>query len=74
MQPCTPEAANRHSGYLVGGTSPFATRKNMPVYVEATIFDLPRILINGGRRGYLLEMDPQLCLAALGAQSVACAQ
>ena len=74
VQPCTPEAANRHSGYLVGGTSPFATRKTMPVYAEATIFDLPRILINGGRRGYLLEMDPQLCLAALGAQSVACAQ
>ena len=74
VQPCAPEVANRHSGYLVGGTSPFATRKRMPVYAESSIFDLPRILINGGRRGYLLELDPQLCLTALGAQSVECAQ
>jgi len=74
VQPCTPEVANRHSGYLVGGTSPFATRKTMPAYAECTIFDLPRILINGGRRGYLLEIEPRPCLAALGAQSVECAQ
>jgi Cys-tRNA(Pro) deacylase len=74
IEPCTPEVAQRHSGYLVGGTSPFATRKSMPVYAESTIFGLPRILINGGRRGYLLEMDPKVCLAALGAQSVECAQ
>lgn len=73
VEPCTPEVAQRHSGYLVGGTSPFATRKSMPVYAESTIFGLPRILINGGRRGYLLEMDPKVCLAALGAQSVGCA-
>ena len=74
VQPCTPEVAQRHSGYFVGGMSPFATRKPMPVYVESTILKLPRILINGGRRGYLLEIDPQLCVTALGAQSVDCAQ
>jgi len=74
VHPCTPEVANRHSGYLVGGTSPFATRKSMPAYAESTIFALPRILINGGRRGYLLEIDPRPCLAALGAQSVECGQ
>jgi len=74
VHPCTPEVANRHSGYLVGGASPFATRMSMPVYAESTIFALPRILINGGRRGYLLEIDPRPCLAALGAQSVECGQ
>jgi Cys-tRNA(Pro) deacylase len=74
VQPCSPEVANRHSGYLVGGTSPFATRKPMPVYIESSILRLPRILINGGRRGYLLEIDPHICVSALGAQSVECAQ
>jgi Cys-tRNA(Pro) deacylase len=54
--PCKPEVAQRHSGYLVGGTSPFGTRKPMPVYLERTVLDLPRIYINGGRRGYLLGM------------------
>jgi len=54
--PCKPEVAQRHSGYLVGGTSPFGTRKAMPVYLERTVLDLPRIFINGGRRGYLLGM------------------
>jgi Cys-tRNA(Pro) deacylase len=57
--PCRPEAAQRHSGYLVGGTSPFGTRKSMPVYLERSVLDLPRIYINGGRRGYLLHMDPR---------------
>lgn len=56
--PCTPETAHRHSGYMVGGTSPFGTRKAMPVYMEETILDLPKIYINGGRRGYLIAMDP----------------
>lgn len=56
--PCRPEVAQRHSGYLVGGTSPFGTRKPMPVYLERSVLDLPRIYINGGRRGYLLGMDP----------------
>jgi Cys-tRNA(Pro) deacylase len=73
VEPCQPEVANRHSGYLVGGTSPFGTRKNMPVYIEATILDLPRILINGGRRGYLVGLDPQVCVALLAARSVQCA-
>ena len=57
--PCRPEAAQRHSGYLVGGTSPFGTRKPMPVYLERSVLDLPHIYINGGRRGYLLGMDPR---------------
>ena len=73
VEPCAPEVANRHSGYLVGGTSPFATRRTMPVYIEATILDLPRICINGGRRGYLLGIDPQVCVQLLGAQPVNCA-
>ena len=57
VAPCKPEAATRHSGYLIGGTSPFGTRKSMPVYLERSVLDLPRIYINGGRRGYLLGMD-----------------
>jgi Cys-tRNA(Pro) deacylase len=59
VAPCAPETANRHSGYLVGGTSPFGTRKTMPVYMERTILDLPRIYINGGKRGYLVGIDPR---------------
>ena len=55
---CRPEVANRHSGYLVGGTSPFGTRKKMPVYVERSILDLDRIYINGGSRGFLVGMSP----------------
>ena len=58
IHPCTPAVADRHSGYQVGGTSPFGTRKPMPVYLERTIADLPRIYINGGRRGYLVGLDP----------------
>ena len=73
VEPCLPEVANRHSGYLVGGTSPFATRRQMPVYIEATILDLPTILINGGRRGYLVGIDPQVCVALLAARKVQCA-
>ena len=73
VEPCTPDTANRHSGYLVGGTSPFATRKAMPVYVEETILGLPKILINGGRRGYLVGLDPQVCVRLLGAKAVQCA-
>lgn len=59
VSPCKPEVANRHSGYQIGGTSPFGTRKPMPVYMEKTIVDLPRIFINGGAKGYLVEMDPK---------------
>ncbi|MBI5276588.1 MAG: aminoacyl-tRNA deacylase [Burkholderiales bacterium] len=73
VQPCKPEVANRHSGYLVGGTSPFGTRKEMPVYIEETILALPRICINGGRRGYLVGIDPKVCVDLLGAKAVNCA-
>ena len=73
VEPCQPEVANRHSGYLVGGTSPFGTRKRMPVFIEATILDLPKILINGGRRGYLVGIDPQVCVQLLAATTVQCA-
>jgi Cys-tRNA(Pro) deacylase len=59
LQPCKPEVAQRHSGYLVGGTSPFGMKKVMPVYAEASIFDLDRIYLNGGSRGFLVEMDPK---------------
>lgn len=58
IEPCKPEVANRHTGFLVGGTSPFGTKKRMPVYVEKSILNLPEIYINGGRRGYLISMSP----------------
>jgi Cys-tRNA(Pro) deacylase len=73
IEPCTPEAAQRHSGYLVGGTSPFGTRKAMPVYVERSVLALPRICINGGRRGYLVGIAPQVLADVLGARPVSCA-
>lgn len=73
VEPCQPEVANRHSGYLVGGTSPFGTKRDMPVYIESTILALPKIAINGGRRGYLVGIDPQVCVTLLGAQPVQCA-
>ena len=58
VAPCTPAAADRHSGYQVGGTSPFGTRRAMPVFMQRTIADLPYLYINGGRRGYLVGMPP----------------
>ena len=73
VEPCKPEVANRHSGYLVGGTSPFGTRKAMPVYIEESILSLPKILINGGRRGYLVGIAPQVCVQLLDAKPVNCA-
>ena len=73
VEPCAPEVANRHSGYLVGGTSPFATRRRMPVYVERSILALPRICINGGRRGYLIGIEPGVCTRLLEARPVDCA-
>ena len=73
VEPCTPEVAQRHSGYLVGGTSPFGTRREMPVYIEESILQLPRIAINGGRRGFLVQIDPQACVQLLGARPVQCA-
>ena len=73
VEPCTPEVAQRHSGFLVGGTSPFGTRKAMPVYVEESVLALPRIWINGGRRGYLVGIEPAVLSALLGARPVHCA-
>ena len=73
VEPCKPEVANRHSGYLVGGTSPFATRKAMPVYYEESIGDLPAMFINGGRRGFLVELDPAIAIRLLQARTVRCA-
>jgi Cys-tRNA(Pro) deacylase len=59
VAPCAPEVADRHSGYQVGGTSPFGLRRAMPIYMQSTILDLPRIYINGGARGFLVELDPR---------------
>jgi Cys-tRNA(Pro) deacylase len=73
VEPCKPEVAQRHSGYLVGGTSPFGLKKAMPVYVEASVLALPRICINGGRRGYLVGIAPQVLVDLLGAKPVHCA-
>lgn len=65
IEPCKPEVANRHTGFLVGGTSPFGTRKPLPIYMEKTIGDLPMLYINGGRRGYLVGMPPSALTAVL---------
>ncbi|MDT7836421.1 aminoacyl-tRNA deacylase [Aquabacterium sp. OR-4] len=74
VEPCKPDEAQRHSGYLVGGTSPFGfKRAGVPVYVEASVLGLERLLINGGRRGYLLALAPQVLVDLLGAQAVSCA-
>ena len=70
VEPCKPEVATRHTGYLVGGTSPFATRKPMPVYVERSIPNLPTIYINGGSRGFLLGVAPADVLRVLRATLV----
>ncbi|RCX31907.1 aminoacyl-tRNA deacylase [Thioalbus denitrificans] len=74
VQPCAPAVAGRHSGYQVGGTSPFGTRHPMPVYMEATILELPRIWINGGSRGYLVSMEPREAARVLAAVLVNVAQ
>jgi Cys-tRNA(Pro) deacylase len=73
IEPCKPEVANRHSGFLIGGTSPFGTRKTMPVYVESTILDLDTIYLNGGRRGYLVSIAPAVLTTLLHAAPVQCA-
>ena len=73
VEPCKPEVAQRHSGFMVGGTSPFGLRKAMPVYVEETALVLERICINGGRRGYLVGIAPQVLTDLLGAKPVNCA-
>ncbi|SNT15300.1 Cys-tRNA(Pro) deacylase [Noviherbaspirillum humi] len=73
VEPCKPEVASRHSGYLVGGTSPFGLRKAMPVYVEQSILALDKIYINGGRRGYLVGIAPSVLTDLLAAKPVQCA-
>ena len=73
VQACQPEVAQRHSGYQLGGTSPFGLRKAMPVFVQASVLALPRIYINGGRRGYLVGIEPAVLTQALGARAVQCA-
>ncbi|MFO1381329.1 MAG: Cys-tRNA(Pro) deacylase [Chitinivorax sp.] len=70
ITPCSPDVANRHSGYMVGGTSPFGSKKTMPVYVQASILDLPKIYINGGKRGYLVGLAPAVLPAILDAKPV----
>ena len=71
--PCTPDVAQRHSGYLIGGTSPFGLRKAMPVWVESSVLDLPHICINGGRRGFLVGIEPVVLVRLLAARPVHCA-
>ena len=73
VEPCKPDVAQRHSGYLVGGTSPFGIRKAMPVYVEESILAQGKIYINGGRRGYLVGIDPKVLVDVLKARPVQCA-
>lgn len=73
IAPCKPEVASRHTGYLVGGTSPFGTRKRLPVFVERSILEMPRIYINGGRRGFLVSIEPDVLRSALEAIAVECA-
>jgi len=73
ITPCAPTVAERHSGYQVGGTSPFATKKRMPIYVEASILTLPTIYLNGGRRGFLVGIAPSILATLLSATPVTCA-
>ena len=70
VKPCAPEVAERHTGYQVGGTSPFGTRKTLPIFVQRTILELDRIYINGGRRGFLVSLDPRAAATALEATPV----
>jgi Cys-tRNA(Pro) deacylase len=73
VEPCNPDVAHRHSGYMVGGTSPFGMRKQIPIYVEQSVLELPSICINGGQRGYLLGIDPAVLTTLAGAVPVHCA-
>jgi Cys-tRNA(Pro) deacylase len=70
VEPCRPDVAERHSGYQVGGTSPFGLRKPIPVFVEASVLTLPRIYINGGRRGFLVSLDPKELVRVVAARPV----
>jgi Cys-tRNA(Pro) deacylase len=73
VEPCRPEVAQRHSGYQVGGTSPFGLRKAMPVWVEGSVLALPKVHVNGGQRGYLVGVAPRVFVDVLGAREVSCA-
>jgi Cys-tRNA(Pro) deacylase len=73
VEPCKPDVANRHSGFLIGGTSPFGTRKVMPVFVEESILALDKIFINGGKRGFLVGIAPSILTTVLRARAVHCA-
>jgi Cys-tRNA(Pro) deacylase len=70
VSPCEPAIAHKHTGYMVGGTSPFGTRKTLPVYAERTILELDRMYVNGGRRGFLVEMSPADAIRVLDATLV----
>jgi len=70
IEPCAPAVAERHTGYLVGGTSPFGTRKPLPVFVERTVLELDRVYVNGGRRGFLVSLVPSEIVRVLGATAV----
>jgi Cys-tRNA(Pro) deacylase len=70
VAPCTPEVADRHSGYQVGGTSPFGLKRAMPIYVEKSVLELPRVYINGGARGFLVAIEPKVIEQVLGATPV----
>lgn len=70
IEPCDPAVAQRHTGYMVGGTSPFGTRRAMPVYLQNTILPLPRIYINGGKRGFLVGIEPKVLLELLAPECV----
>ncbi len=70
VEPCRPDVAQRHSGYQVGGTSPFGTKKRLPVYMERSILELPRVYINGGRRGFLVALSPGEIVRTLAPQLV----
>ena len=73
VRPCDPKVANKHSGYVVGGTSPFGTRKVMPIYIEKSIFDLSEIYVNGGARGFLVCLSPQILMDLPNASPVSVA-
>ena len=70
VQPCDPATAQKHTGYLIGGTSPLGTKTKLPVYVERTVFALPKIYINGGKRGFLVEIEPKILHELLSAEEV----
>lgn len=70
VRPCAVQTAERHTGYRVGGTSPFGTRRSMPVYIERSLLDLPAMIVNGGARGCLVELDPRALVEVLGAEPV----